>query len=86
MVEQIKIRKIIVSDSLEISGLSQFQGQEVEITVVAIAASSSSTIHTPDFMRFAGIAADEAALLEKLEQEILANRALKSDSSQLPRL
>lgn len=31
--EIIKIRKTILSDSLEVNGLSQFQGQEVEIVI-----------------------------------------------------
>jgi hypothetical protein len=70
MVDQLKIHKTILSDSLELSGLAQFQGQEVEITISPI------TRPKTNFMRFAGIAAHQAALLEDLEQDITANRAL----------
>ncbi len=76
MVKQLKIRKIILSNSLEISGLSQFEGQEVEIIIAPITASLPSPIHTRNFMRFAGIAGEETALLEAIEHDISANRAL----------
>jgi hypothetical protein len=36
MVAPIKIHKTILSDSLELSGLAQFQGQEVEITITPV--------------------------------------------------
>jgi hypothetical protein len=70
MVDQLKIHKTILSDSLELSGLAQFQGQEVEITISPI------TRPKTNFMRFAGIAAHQADLLEDLEQDITTNRAL----------
>ncbi len=77
MAEQLKIHKTIFSDSLEISGLDQFQGQEVEITITPITDSGYTSLPSPpNFMRFAGIAADETALLEDLEQDISANRNL----------
>ncbi len=76
MVERFKIRTLINSDSLEISGLGQFQGQLVEITIAPITASSPEPISTPNFMRFYGIAQDETALLEAIEQDMEANRAL----------
>ncbi|WP_156427134.1 hypothetical protein [Leptolyngbya sp. NIES-2104] len=67
-----KIRKTVVSDSLELSGLSQFQGQEVEIIISPI--SPPHTTDAASFMRFAGLAATEAALLKDLEREIEINR------------
>jgi hypothetical protein len=78
MTNQVKIHKIILSDSLEISGLGQFQGQEVEIIITPITQSSYTPLPSPsiNFMRFAGIAADETALLEDLEKDISANRDL----------
>lgn len=80
--DSLKIRKTILSDSLELSGLSQFQGQEVEIIISPLSAprNSEGTARIPhkneskSFMRFAGIAATEAPVLEDLEAEILANR------------
>lgn len=74
--ESIKIRKTILSDSLELSGLSQFRGQEVEIVISLAAAKSAQPKPNPDFMQFAGIAANEAPLLEALENEIMSNRDL----------
>ncbi len=76
MVERLKIRQIIKSDSLEISGLGQFQGQFVEITIAPITASSPEPISTSNFLRFYGIARDETALLEDIEQDMEANGAL----------
>jgi len=78
MIDQLKIHKTILSDSLEISGLGQFKGQEVEIIITPIINSGYTPLPTPptNFMRFAGIAADETALFENLEQEISANRNL----------
>ena len=76
MVERFKIRTLINSDSLEISGLGQFQGQEVEITIAPITTSAPEPISTPNFMRFYGIASDETALLEAIEQDVEANRDL----------
>jgi hypothetical protein len=73
MVKSLKIHKTIDSDSLELSGLDQFQGQEVEITTSPI------TRPQPNFMRFAGIAAPQADLLEALEQDVIADRALDRD-------
>jgi hypothetical protein len=70
MINPLKIKTTIDSDSLELSGLAQFQGQEVEITI------SPVTRPDADFMRFAGIAAQQADLLKDLEQDITANRAL----------
>lgn len=73
--DTLKIRKTILGDSLELSGLSQFQGQEVEIIISPI----SSTPHpneTKSFMRFAGIAATETALLQDLEADLQQNRDL----------
>ncbi|MBO3462499.1 hypothetical protein G7B40_029445 [Aetokthonos hydrillicola Thurmond2011] len=72
MIERFKIRTLINSDSLEISGLGQFQGQEVEITIAPITTSSPEPISTPNFMRFYGIAGDETPLLEAIEQDISA--------------
>ncbi len=72
--EQIKIRKIILSDSLQLEGLSQFQGQEVEILISLVV--NSPQPPKPGFMKFAGIAHSEAVLLEALEADILANRRL----------
>jgi hypothetical protein len=69
----IKVHKTIVSDSLELNGLAQFQGQEVEITISPI------TRPPANFMRFAGIAASQADLLDALEQDVTANRALDRD-------
>jgi|GEM_PF-3525781 len=78
MIDQLKIHKTILSDSLEISGLGQFQGQEVEIIITPIINSGYTSLPSPtaNFMRFAGIAADETTLLESLEQDISANRNL----------
>lgn len=73
--DTLKIRKTIRGDSLELSGLSQFQGQEVEIIISPV----SSTPHldeTKSFMRFAGIAATETALLQDLEADLQQNRDL----------
>ncbi len=70
---QIKIRKTILSDSLQLEGLSQFLGQEVEILISQVAPPQPAQ---PDFMRFAGIAAAEADLLEALEADLLTNRSL----------
>ena len=78
MVERFKIRTLINSDSLEISGLGQFQGQFVEITIAPITASSPEPISTPNFMRFYGIARNETALLEAIEQDISANKNIFS--------
>jgi hypothetical protein len=75
MVTPLKIHKMILSDSLELSGLAQFQGQEVEITITPIAHPQAS------FMRFAGIAERQSALLKELEQDVLANRVLDSQRS-----
>lgn len=72
MVDQLKIHKTILSDSLELSGLAQFQGQEVEITISPVSRPSPK----PSFMRFAGIAAQQSNLLQDLEQDIPVNRAL----------
>ncbi|WP_416666549.1 hypothetical protein [Egbenema bharatensis] len=72
--EIIKIRKTILSDSLEVNGLSQFQGQEVEIVISLAQPKSAQPEQEPDFMRFAGIAANETALLEELEAEVMINR------------
>jgi hypothetical protein len=74
--EIIKIRKTILSDSLEVSGLSQFQGQEVEIVISLAQSKSAQPEQKPNFMRFAGIAANETALLEELEAEVMINRDL----------
>lgn len=74
--ESIKIRKTISGDSLELSGLSQFQGQEVEIVISLTATNSAQPKQNPGFMKFAGIAAHEAPLLEALENEIVTNRNL----------
>lgn len=78
MIERFKIRKTILSDSLEINGLGQFQGQEVEIIITPITDSLFTSLPSPptNFMRFAGIAADETELLEDLEKDISANRDL----------
>jgi hypothetical protein len=72
--ESIKIRKTILADSLELNGLSQFQGQEVEIVISLAAPKSGQPEQRSGFMRFAGIAANETALLEEIETEILINR------------
>ncbi|NJO80064.1 MAG: hypothetical protein HC827_17135 [Cyanobacteria bacterium RM1_2_2] len=74
--ESIKIRKTILSDSLELSGLSQFQGQEVEIVISLVAPKFTQPEQKTGFMKFAGIAAHEASLLEALENETVANRNL----------
>jgi hypothetical protein len=67
--DTLKIRKTILGDSLELSGLSQFQGQEVEI-IISPVSSASHPDETKSFMRFAGIAATETALLQDLEADI----------------
>lgn len=72
----IRIRKTVLNDSLELSGLSQFKGQEVEIIVSSVPQSFDQSSATPSFMRFAGIAAEEMSRLEGFEDEITANRAL----------
>ena len=74
--EIIKIRKTILSDSLELSGLSQFQGQDVDIVISLAETKPRRSEQNPGFMRFAGIAAHETALLEELETEIMMNRDL----------
>jgi len=74
--ERIKIRKTILSDSVELNGLSQFQGQDVEIVISLATTEPTELERKPNFMRFAGIAADRASLLEELENEITANRDL----------
>lgn len=72
--EQIKIRKTILSDSLQLEGLSPFLGQDVEILISPI---SKPVQPSPaKFIRFAGIAQADAALLEALEAEVEANRQL----------
>lgn len=74
--ERIKIRKTILSDSLELSGLSQFHGQEVEIVISLAVSKPEQPGQKSGFMRFAGIAANETALLEELETEVMTNRDL----------
>jgi len=76
MVDRFKIRTHINSDSIEINGLGQFQGQFVEITIAPIITTEPEPISTPNFMRFYGIASDEIALLEAIEQDVEASRAL----------
>ncbi|NJO41157.1 MAG: hypothetical protein HC769_02950 [Cyanobacteria bacterium CRU_2_1] len=74
--ECIKIRKTILGDSLELSGLSRFQGQEVEIVISLAKTKSGQPEQKPGFMRFAGIAANETVFLEEMENEITTNRGL----------
>ena len=81
MVDWFKIRTLINSYSIEINGLGQFQGQFVEITIAPITATEPELISTPNFMRFYGIASDEIALLEAIEQHVDANRALDLNRS-----
>lgn len=71
----LKIRKTIDSDSLELKGLSQFQGQEVEI-IISPVSSAPPADASKSFLRFAGIAASEADLLKDLEAEIQRDRDL----------
>jgi hypothetical protein len=75
LMESLKIRKTILGDSLELSGLAQFQGQEVEISICAIAPAPHPD-EPKSFMRFANIAATETPLLQDLETEINLNRDL----------
>lgn len=76
----LKIRKTILSDSIQLVGLAQFQGQEVEISISPVASLPAGFAPAPhsdkaqSFMRFADIAATEAALLQDLEAEIELNR------------
>lgn len=73
--DTLKIRKTIRGDSLELSGLSQFQGQEVEI-IISPVSSAPYLDETKSFIRFAGIAATETALLQDLEADLQQNRDL----------
>ncbi|KAF3887929.1 MULTISPECIES: hypothetical protein [Nostocales] len=73
----LKIKKTIMSDLLELSGLSEFKGKEVEITISLVTQEATQTSRTrKNFMRFAGIAADMAGTLEDLEKDVTANRQL----------
>jgi hypothetical protein len=74
--ERIKIRTTILSDSVELNGLSQFQDQDVEIVTSLATTEPTKIERKPNFMRFAGVAGDRAPLLEELEDEIRANRDL----------
>ncbi|NJP11119.1 MAG: hypothetical protein HC866_17950 [Leptolyngbyaceae cyanobacterium RU_5_1] len=58
-----------MGDSLELEGLSRFSGQEVEIIISPVTDASSRIQLKPNFMRFAGVAASEAFLLEELEKD-----------------
>ncbi len=73
----LKIKKTITSDLLELSGLSEFKGKEVEITISPINQEATQTSCTKkNFMKFAGIAVNMAATLEDLEKDVAANRQL----------
>ncbi|KYC38489.1 hypothetical protein WA1_35455 [Scytonema hofmannii PCC 7110] len=73
----LKIKKTITSDLLELSGLSEFKGKEVEITISLVNQEATQTSRKKkNFMKFAGIAVDMAATLQDLENEVAANRQL----------
>ncbi|GAA6620497.1 hypothetical protein [Scytonema sp. NUACC26] len=73
----LKIKKKITSDLLELSGLSELKGKEVEITISLVNQEATRNSCTKqNFMRFAGIASDMTATLEDLEKDIAANRQL----------